>query len=85
MAINYLNDIHEILNEFPSISYLELLRMIHNRGWNIEPLTQDQESLAENTPAWKALLILSAQAKVAEKRNIIFDQINNIFIYNSIL
>ena len=74
MARNYLNDVREILGESPQISYLELLRMIHNRGWNIEPLTRDQEALAENIPAWKALLMLSAQSKIAEKKSIVFDQ-----------
>ncbi len=63
-----LSEYQAIISMYPEISFLEMLAIARQRGWNHEPLSPDQEAVIAQLPAWQALQHINSYTLFTNKR-----------------
>jgi len=61
-------EFQDILVNHPSASYLELLFLARERGWNLDKLTPRQEAYAATVPAWQALFMAKVHNECSARK-----------------
>jgi len=61
-------EFQDILTNHPLASYLEMLSIARERGWNLEKLTSLQEAYAAKIPARRALILAKAYSEYSGRK-----------------